>query len=260
MSLPGSRPLGLYARATLLTTVRDKHMLVWSSAFPLVLAGILRLYDYKPSKPLPLGAAHSYDLVAPALIATVAMTFGLIGGALVLSQQRESGLFAHLRALRLSPRTYSCAFTLGRLPVAAAQQLAVLLATTLVFGARIHDAETAIPLIVAFGVIGFILFSMLGVIVSQIAASPNGAQSLGQALAYPMLLLCGVILPITALPAFARSVALRLPLAPLVQALQELALHKHVEHAFTADAPVLAAWTAAITAAALIVSRFEVSR
>lgn len=258
--LSRSSPLRLYARATLLMTVRDRHMLIWSSAFPLVLAGILDLYDYRPKAMLPLGATRYYELVAPALIATVAMTFGLIGGALVLSQQRQAGLFAHLRALQLSPRLYICAFTLGRLPVAAAQQLAVLLATTLVFGARVDDAEIAVPLIVAFGVIGFIPFSMLGVIVAQTAKSPNGAQSLGQVLAYPMLLLCGVILPIGAMPALARSVASRLPLAPLVQALQELALHRHIGHALAVDAPVLLAWAIGATVAALTVSRFEVSR
>jgi ABC-2 type transport system permease protein len=73
-------------------------------------------------------------------------------------------------------------------------------------------------------ILGSTTFSLLGVIVSLLMHEVFEAMTLSNYVRFPMVFLCGVFVPLTAMPPALRIVAFALPLTYTVDALRHLLL------------------------------------
>jgi ABC-2 type transport system permease protein len=127
----------------------------------------------------------------------------------IVAIYREGGILKRLRATPLRPHTILTAHVIVKLLFTA-----ITLAGMVLAGRRYYPIEADVPL-VSFTLA--LLFSTvcilsLGFLIASIVPTARFAQPIGTVIFYPMLGLCGLFVPIEALPPALRVVARALPL------------------------------------------------
>jgi ABC-2 type transport system permease protein len=142
---------------------------------------------------------------------------GVLSLVTIISIYREGGILKRLRATPLRPQTILTAHVLVKLALTAATMVLMILA-----GKRYYPVNISVPI---FGFAMALLISTwsilsIGFLIASLVPTARVAQPVGAAILYPMLALCGLFTPLSALPPALRGVARVIPLTYAVSLLQ----------------------------------------
>ena len=177
--------------------------------FPILLFILLgKIGGGRLSSPTPrLPSFMGVDL--PIFIALMISIGAVMSLATIIAIYREGGILKRLRATPMRPHTILSAHVAVKLGFALVTLLALIVAGKRVFPAQLNGPVGSFSLAVLFSTssilaIGFVLASVISV--------ARFVQPVGALVFYPMLGLCGLFLPVDALPPALRLIARALPL------------------------------------------------
>ncbi len=203
------RALAAQAKAEIVLTLRRGESLLLVLGIPLVLLGFFASVDV-----LPKGDFHdSVDLLAPGILALAVMSTGMVQLAIGTAFERQYGVLKRLGSTPLGRPRLLGAKTVSILVVEIVQAvLLVALALGLGWSPSVRGG------VVAAVVLGTIAFAGLGMLM---AGTLRGELTLAAAngLYLVLLLISGMLVPLTSLPSAIRSIAELLPSAALAEAL-----------------------------------------
>ena len=167
--------------------------------------------------PRATAAAQFVRVELPVFVAVLIALSGVLSLVTIISIYREGGILKRLRATPLRPQTILTAHVLVKLLLTA-----VTLALTLLAGKRYYPINVEVPI---FGFTMALLISTwsilsIGFLIASIVPTARFAQPIGAAILYPMVGLCGLFVPLQALPPAMQAVARVLPLTYAVSLLQ----------------------------------------
>jgi ABC-2 type transport system permease protein len=153
----------------------------------------------------------------PVFVSVLIALSGVLSLVTIISIYREGGILKRLRATPLRPQTILAAHVLVKLALTA-----VTILLTMVAGKRYYPVDAHFPI---FGFTIALLISTwsilsIGFLIASIVPTARFAQPIGAAILYPMIGLCGLFVPLQALPPPLQFVARLLPLTYAVSLLE----------------------------------------
>jgi ABC-2 type transport system permease protein len=234
-------------RMELTLSLRQGEQLLVSVAIPLLLLVFFSLVDVLPR---PDGVDHAVDFLAPGILALAVMSTAMVSLGIGTGFERQYGVLKRLGSTPLGrPRLILAKITMVLL--LELLQVVVLVPTALLLG---WQPDGNLALAVPAYVLGTAAFAGIGLLM---AGTLRGTVTLAAAngLYLVLLLLGGMIIPLTKLPAAIRVIAELLPAAALSRAMAA---------AFRSGAPahagqwiVLGVWAVAAPLAAALLFRWE---
>jgi ABC-2 type transport system permease protein len=190
-------------------TMRRGESLLLTLGIPVMLLTFFSLVDV-----LPTGTTESVDFLAPGVLALAVMSSSMVGLSIATGFERSYGVLKRLAATPLGRPALLAAKTITVVAIELVQA-ALLLVLSLVLGWSPGAGWIAA---IAAIVLGTVAFSGIGL---AMAGSLRGEVNLAAAngLYLILLLLGGMIIPLTKLPAALRSFAQALPSGALSDAL-----------------------------------------
>jgi ABC-2 type transport system permease protein len=203
------RALVAQTRAELVLTMRRGESLLLVLGIPLLLLGFFAMVDVLPKGDF----AESIDVLAPGVLALAVMSTAMVQLAIGTAFERQYGVLKRLGATPLGRPRLLGAKTLSIVAVEALQ-VVLLVSLALALG---WDPSVQIEALGAV-LLGTVAFAGLGLLM---AGTLRGEVTLAAAngLYLVLLLLGGMVVPLTELPNAVRSVAELLPSAALADAL-----------------------------------------
>ncbi|MDP9389465.1 MAG: ABC transporter permease [Actinomycetota bacterium] len=198
-----------HARAEVAMTLRRGESVLLALGIPVVLLVFFSLVDV-----VPTGTDEPVDFLAPGVLALAVMSTAMVSLAIATGFEREYLVLKRLAATPLRRGELLAAKTAAVLAVEAVQ-VAVLVPVALALGWR---PEGGAPLALAVVVVATVAFAGVGL---AMAGSLPAMTTLATAngLYLVLLLLGGMIVPVSRLPATLRGVARALPAAALSEGL-----------------------------------------
>lgn len=206
------RPYWAQAKAEVTMTLRNGESLLLALGIPVVLLVFFSLVDVLPT---PEGTRDPVDFLAPGILALATMSTGLVNLAIATGFQRGYGVLKRLATTPLS-RPALLAAKITAVVVVELVQVAVLVPVAVALGWR---PSAAIAAAVAALLLGTVAFSGLGLLLAG-ALKPELTLALANGLYVVLLLLGGMVVPLSSLPGGLRLVAQALPAAALSDALR----------------------------------------
>lgn len=180
-------------------------LITWGLLFPAVL--ILAVYIKDPG---------GYLAVAPGIIGMTLLFGNTSMAAIVVTFEKRSGTLQRLLLAPLSSRT----IIIGKVASAAGYGIATSLVLTCGLVVLLH-MPVARPLVFAAALLlGAVAFAHLGLILSVMVREVFEAMTLMNFFRFPLLFVSGVFLPLDAMPAWLRPVAMISPLTHVVELLR----------------------------------------
>jgi ABC-2 type transport system permease protein len=166
------------------------------------------------------GSPLVFDRIGPALLAIFPFFVMFLVTSITTLRERSSGTLERLFTMPMGRLDFLCGYAIAFGAVAAMQAA---LAVSVTLGLLdLHISGPAVLLGVV-GVADAVLGTALGLFVSAFARTEFQAVQFLPAVVVPQILLCGLLVPRDALPAFLEAVADVLPLSYAVDAMQQLA-------------------------------------
>ncbi len=159
------------------------------------------------------------DYYAPALLALIAGTVGLMSVPVKTASEREYKVLKRFRVAPISPLVYLGADVLMNLLVNLAGAAFTILVGWLVFDLQMP--RNPVGVILATFVTA-LAFAALGYLIAGLAPTARIAQVVGMVIFFPMMFVSGVSLPVELLPDWLRAVSKALPMTHAVNLLQGL--------------------------------------
>jgi len=241
------RPLRAQARAEVLMTLRRGESVLLALGIPVMLLVFFSLVDVLPK---PEGVRHAVDFLAPGILALAVMSTAMVSLGIATAFERQYGVLKRLGTTPLGRPALLAAKT-AAIVVVELVQVAVLVPVALLLGWHFHgNAALAVLAVVvatvAFAGVGLLMAGTLRAEVTLAAA--NGLYLL-------LLLLGGMVIPLSKLPSGLRVAARALPAAAISDAL-------HGALSAGASVParawvVLAVWAVAAPVLAALTFRWE---
>ncbi|HEX6467564.1 MAG TPA: ABC transporter permease [Streptosporangiaceae bacterium] len=249
---PGAAPLPAMVRAhasyELRAVLRNGEQLLLTLVIPVVL-----LLLFGATSLLDLGPGRRVDFLAPGVIALAIMSTAFTGQAIGTGFERRYGVLKRLAATPLPRAGLIAAKTISVVAVEVLQ-VAVVSAVAVALGWRPHGGPAGAAAVVLLVLLGTAAFSGLGLL---IAGTLRAEATLAAAnLVYLLLLvLGGVVFPLTDFPGAAVSALDLLPISALADGLRQVLQHGAALPG--KDVAVLAAWAVAGPALAARFFRWE---
>ena len=234
-------------RMELALSLRQGEQLLVSIAIPLLLLVFFSLVDVLPK---PDGVDHSVQFLAPGILALAVMSTAMVSLGIGTGFERQYGVLKRLGSTPLGrPRLIAAKMTM--VLVLELIQVVVLVPTALALG---WEPDGTLALVIPAYVLGTAAFAGIGLL---LAGTQRGTVTLAAAngLYLVLLLLGGMIIPLTELPTAIRVVAELLPAAALAQAMA--AAFDSGVTTVARDWLVLAVWAVAAPALAARFFRWE---
>ena len=241
------RPAAVAAqvRAELTMTLRRGESVLLSLGIPVLLLVFFSAVDV-----LPTDRRHPVDFLAPGILALAVMSTAMVGLGIATGFERQYGVLKRLGTTPLGRPALLAAKTVAVLGVEMVQ-VVVLVVVAALLG---WQPSGAVGLAVVAMLLATVAFAGLGLLMAgtlraeMVLAAANGLYLV-------LLLLGGMVVPLTKLPAGMRAVARALPAAALSDA-----LHGAFDAAArvpTRSWVVLAAWAILAPLAAAATFRWE---
>jgi ABC-2 type transport system permease protein len=241
------RALAAQTRAEVAMTLRRGESLLLTLGIPVLLLVFFSLVDVLPT---PDEVDDSVDFLAPGILALAVMSTAMVSLAIATGFERGYGVLKRLGTTPLGRPRLLAAKTIA-IVVVEIVQVAVLVPVALALGWRIEGQPlaalaAAVLATIAFAGLGLLLAGTLPALTTLAAA--NGLYIV-------LLLLGGMIIPLSRLPGAVRAVATALPASALSDAL-------HGALAAGGSVPgrawvVLVLWAVAAPVAAAFTFRWE---
>ena len=179
------------------------------------------------------------DFLLAGMIGYGAISIAFAGLAIVLVIRRESGILKRLRATPLPAGAYVAAVLGAFLLAFAVEVICLILLGRVLFGIGVPDRLGS--LIFAL-LLGALAFCGLGIGVTALIKSAEGASAVVNAIYLPMAFICGAFFSPHSYPAFLRAIAAVLPLTYFLRLVRNVMLHDHEIWSQWTNVAVLAAW------------------
>lgn len=200
-------------------------------------------------------SAHNltmFDFLLPGVLAMVLMQNGLMGVTAVLTAYRERLLLKRVLATPFSPGVFLAGLVARFTITNLLQGAIIVLVGVLVFRAQVIGSYWNMFVL---SVIGSVAFLAVGFAVSTVSQTPDGANTLGSAVVFPMMFLSGTFWPREMVPDALQPLIDLLPLTPLVEALRGVATQGHGLGAYWSGMAYLAGW--GVVAMVFAIRRFR---
>jgi ABC-2 type transport system permease protein len=176
------------------------------------------------------------------------------GLAIFMVIRRESGILKRVRATPLPASTYIAAVLTATLIAFAVSSVCMIAIGRLLFSVPLPDRW--ISLVLALG-LGAATFAALGLGMTTIVRSAEGASATVNAVYLPMAFIAGSFFSPHSFPQFLRAIGDVLPLTYFIHLVRDVMLHGHQLWDNWSDVGVLLAWGAVGMAVALWKFRWE---
>ncbi len=237
--------LAAQSRTELLMTLRRGESVLLAIGIPVLLLGFFSVVDV-----LPTGSDDPVRFLFPGILALAVMSTAMVSTAIATGFERQYGVLKRLGSTPLGRPRLLAAKVAGVLAVEVVQ-LIVLTVEALLLGYRFDGPALGVAALamllatIAFGGLGLLLAGTLPALTTLAAA--NGLYLV-------LLLLSGMLIPLTELPAGIAGLARGLPSGALADALHAALGGGSVP---TRAWVVLSAWALAAPAAAAAWFRWE---
>jgi ABC-2 type transport system permease protein len=161
---------------------------------------------------------NEVDRLVPGYVALVLATVGLTQLPGVLATYRERGILRRLATTPVPPATVLGAQLVVYLVAGAVGVALLLVAATVLYDLALPRAAAAAAVVY---VAGALAMCALGFIVAALAPNARTANAIGFVVYFPMIFLCGAVIPRDALAASMRRIGEVLPLGPVVTGLDD---------------------------------------
>jgi ABC-2 type transport system permease protein len=145
----------------------------------------------------------------PIFIAIMISIGAVMSLATIIAIYREGGILKRLRATPMRPHTILSAHVVVKLGFALVTLLALMAAGRRVFPAQLNGPIVSFSLAVLFSTVSILT---IGFVLASVISVARFVQPVGALVFYPMLGLCGLFMPVDALPPTLRLVARAVPL------------------------------------------------
>jgi ABC-2 type transport system permease protein len=237
-------------RAELTMTLRRGESVLLTLGIPVALLVFFSLVDVLPK---PAGVVHPVTFLAPGILALAVMSTAMVSLGIATGFERQYGVLKRLRATPLGRPALLAAKTTSILLVEVLQ-VVVLVVAALALGWTLHGDAGLALLAVLLATVGFAGLGLLmaGALRAEVTlAAANG-------LYVALLLLGGMIFPLSKLPGPLRAVSEALPAAALSDAMHGTLTAASSAVSVPARAwIVLVAWALIAPAAAALTFRWE---
>jgi ABC-2 type transport system permease protein len=199
------------------------------------------------------GVKGSHFLLA-GMIGYGAISIAFAGLAIVLVIRRESGILKRLRATPLPARDYVAALLSAFLAAFAVEVVGLILLGRVLFGIPVPDRLGSLALALLLGAVSF---CGLGIGITALIRSAEGASAVVNAIYLPAAFLAGAFFSPRHFPSVLRAIADVLPLTYFLRLVRNIMLHGHTIWSQGTNVAVLAAWGALGVIVALRAFRWE---
>ena len=159
------------------------------------------------------------DFLVPGIMAMAIMTSCIFSLAPTIVRLREQGVMRRLWVTPLTRTSFVASHVLFRLFIAGAQTFLLIAVASLLL-----DTNLVVPLlpIAAFVLLGNLNGTAISFTIAGFAKTPEVASTIANVVSIPMLLLCGVLLPLEIMPKRVLPLIWALPLTHLAEGLRRL--------------------------------------
>ncbi len=168
-----------------------------------------------------IGSQQSFDPAhysLPGILVMAFLTLGLFGTAVPLITLRQRGTLRLLGLTPLSPLTFACAQIIARFLLAMGQLAIVLVISYFALG---KFPLANLPGIFLSALLGILMILAMGYVLGEIIPSSEAAGGLIGGLMTPILLLTGLMLPLSIMPSVFLTIARFIPFTYLGDALRQ---------------------------------------
>ena len=158
------------------------------------------------------------ELLVPGYVALVLATVGLTQLPGVLATYRERGILRRLATTPVPPATVLGAQLVVNLVAGTVGVALLLAAATVFYDLRLPQATAGAVLVYAAGAVAM---CAIGFVLAALAPNARTANAIGFVIYFPMIFLCGAVIPRHALASSMRRIGEVLPLAPVVTGLRD---------------------------------------
>jgi len=183
-----------------------------------------------------------------------AISIAFAGLAIVLVIRRENGILKRLRATPLPAWAYISALLSAFLLAFAVEVVGIILLGRVLFGIPVPDHLGSLALALLLGAIAF---CGLGVGLTAVIRSAEGASAVVNAIYLPAAFLAGAFFSPRHFPQVLRAIADVLPLTYFLRLVRNVMLHGHEIWTQGTNVAVIAAWGAVGVVVALRYFRWE---
>ena len=242
------KALAAQSRAELVLTLRRGESVLLTLVIPILLLVFFSTVDILPK---PVGVQDSVDFLAPGILALAVMSTAMVGLGIATGFERQYGVLKRLGSTPLGRPRLLGAKTNSIIAVEVVQ-VVILVGVAVALGW--DPLHTSIGSAVIAMVLGTVAFAGLGLLMAGtlrgevVLAAANGLYIL-------LLLLGGMIVPLSKLPDVVRPIARALPAGALSDALHHSLGGGHV--ASSSYWFVLLAWAVAAPVAAALTFKWE---
>jgi ABC-2 type transport system permease protein len=205
------RVLRAQVAAELRLTLRRGDAVLLNLAIPL---GLLVFFSVVDVLPKPAGITHSVDFLSPGILALAVMSTSLVSLGIATGFERQYGVLKRLRATPLG-RPRLLAAKIVAVAVIEVLQAALIVVVALLLG---WDPGGPVAAAVPAVLLATVAFSGLGLLLAG-ALRAEATLAAANGLYLILLLLGGMIFPLSKLPGGLRAVARALPAGALSDAL-----------------------------------------
>lgn len=159
------------------------------------------------------------DFLVPGILAMSIMSNGLQMLSGIFVAYRERGILRRIRATPFPLISFISARIVTQVMVAVAQAFILLAVGKMLFHIKISGSLGSIVVMVVLGALAFLA---MGFFVAAVSRNTEVADSLSNALAFPMMFLGGVFFPVDSAPAWLRPITEIIPLTYLANGLRDI--------------------------------------
>lgn len=159
------------------------------------------------------------DFFIPGVLAMSLMNSGMIGLASAFVTYRERGILRRIKVTPFPLSSFIGARILSQLVVSVAQAVILVAVGMLLFDLQITGNPAAVLVMV---ILGSLAFQSLGFVISAFAKNQEAADSIANALSFPMMFLAGIFFPVDSAPEWLQPIMKLIPLRYLADGLRDL--------------------------------------
>jgi ABC-2 type transport system permease protein len=230
--------------------VRSRELAFFTFLLPIILFVLLGS-TYGDDK---INGVRGSDFLEAGMIGYGLASTAFAGLAILMVIRRESGVLKRVRATPLPPWVYIGAVIASTLIAFAVMVVAMLGIGRALFSVPLPSHWLSLVLLLLLGALAF---SAMGLAMTVIVRSAEGASATVNAVYLPAAFICGSFFSQHAFPQFLRAIADVLPLTYFIRLTRDVMLHGHQLWDNWGDLAVVAVWGAFATIVAVRRFRWE---
>jgi ABC-2 type transport system permease protein len=225
-------------RGELLLYVRSRELAFFTFLLPIVFFVLLGS-TYGTDRIKSEGNVRGSNFLEAGMIGYGAISIAFAGLAIVLVIRRETGVLKRLRATPLPAPAYIAALLSAFLIAFAFEVVGLVVLGRVLFGIGAPDRVFSLVLALLLGAISF---CGLGIGITSLIRSAEGASAVINAIYLPMSFIAGAFFSPHSFPAFLRWIADVLPLTYFLRLVRGIMLHGHEIWSEPGSVAAVAAW------------------